>query len=224
MAGWWGPPPISTQLDVVATVPVADLDHGVDQVVDPVLLADLAEVGHQVATAVPPGVDGLDVAKPLEVGPAADHDHVVGVLAAPLDGHPLVALVRGDHEIGGPERPSLEEQQAGPHQRRAPIAELGVVHLGRQIVVVEQESGPGGLDQPAEREVGLGRVADVQHVDPPAHHLPAQLQRHPDEAPGELGDEADGPRGLERDRSGGSAPPRSPRSGRRGPCRPGRCR
>ena len=186
-----GAAPDQHAVDVVAAELVAQQLHRPDQVVHPVLLADLTEVDDQVAPALAPGrvrrVDG----QALEVGAGAHHVDVGRRHPASLDRDPLVALVGGDHQVGGLERLALQVPQPGqgPPARGA---ELGLVHLGREVVVVEQEPLAEQLPEAAERPVGLRRVADVEDVEAAAGHgHPDRLHRRAHEAPEELDDEAE---------------------------------
>ena len=118
MLGWWGPPPTSTQWMSSRPNSSRSSLHRPHQVVDPVLLADLAEVDEQVALALAPGRVGWVDGQALEVGTGAHHVHVAGRLPAPLDRDPPVALVGGDHQVGRLERLALQEPQPGQRPAR----------------------------------------------------------------------------------------------------------
>ena len=76
----------------------------------------------------PPTRIPLVHAEPSKIRSGAHHVDIVGFHAAAFDGELLVALVRGDAHIRGPECHPLEPQQRLVEQTA--LAELGFVHLG----------------------------------------------------------------------------------------------
>jgi len=162
------------------------------QVVDAVLLADLAEVDDEEAPPLRPGGDAPMHREPVEGGPGADDMDVGRLLAAAGGRDRFVALVRRDHDLSDAERHPFEPHQAA-EQRPVLAVELGGVHLRRKVVVVEHEHLAEQPPERAEQPVSLRRVAGMQHVEAASEQRhPEGEQRRHDEAPGELAHEAEG--------------------------------
>ena len=162
--------------DVVAAELVHDDVGGPHHDVDAVLRAHDADVGGQEPAA--PAQVGVRLAapQPLGVGSGADDGDVRGALAAPGDGDVPVGVVGGDHVVRGPVGPALQRPQAPVGQRRA-VREAGLVQLGAQVVVVEDE--PGAVDGPqgqGDRPEDVRRVAGLHDREPAG---PPRLERQP---------------------------------------------
>ena len=94
----------------------------------------------------------------VRVRPSADHRHVSGVPAAPVNGNLAVGLVRGDHVVSATVRAALQEPQPPVRQRTA--AEARLEEFGAQVMVVKHELGPlQRLEGHRERPEDVGRVA-----------------------------------------------------------------
>ena len=93
--------------------------QGANQVIDAVLLADLAQIDQQVAFALTPGWVGRIDRESAELR-AGSHDiDVLRALSAAGDGDLLVTLIGGDDDIGHAET-SASRATAGHRRMRPP--------------------------------------------------------------------------------------------------------
>ena len=109
---------------------------------------------------------GFGGVKALQVGGAAHHEHHVGAFAAARQRHVAVGLVGRDDDIGRGERESLGETRHAVAEAASP--ELGLVELGHDVVLVEDDPGAVQESVPAGgQEEEVGRVADVDDIEAP---------------------------------------------------------
>ena len=136
----------------------------VDQEVEPLLLADHPHVADEVACAALQLRPRRTQPKRIELRSGADHEHVLGRLAAAGARDRGVAVVGGDRDVGGAEVQPLEQPHRPPERPAAAV--LGLVELRADVVVVEDVAHPPGPQRPGDQEQRSGRVAAVQDVDP----------------------------------------------------------
>src|SRR5438128_870939 len=98
--------------DAMKIVPpelVAEVFHGANEMVDPILLADLAEIDEEMTLPLAPSGVRIEYAKAREIWPGThDEDHVRRLRAA-RQGDLLVAVVGRDDDVGDLEGSALEE-------------------------------------------------------------------------------------------------------------------
>jgi hypothetical protein len=102
--------------------------------------------------------------EPFDLRGAAHHEDPVGRHSAPPLGHRAVALVRGDDPVGSTEGGSLRPPHR-PVEQVLTAPEPGLVQLGHQVVLVEQETGAAALERHGDQEEQVRRVAGVYDVD-----------------------------------------------------------
>ena len=172
---------------------------GLHEQVDPVLRAHRAQVADQEAPAVLDRWIRLDREDALGVRRAAHDVHLLGRHAATLDRDAAVGLVGGDHRIGAAVGHALAPAQEPMHQA-ARAAALRHVHLGAQVMLVEEERRAEPAEQAADREVEVRRIAGMDHVQAPAapgKQRQDQAGRHGDRVLGQVRHQAGG-RGRQR--------------------------
>jgi hypothetical protein len=169
-------------MDVGAAHREHEVVHRMQQEVDALLLAHHADIADQVAPPVlEPLVRRAD-AHALEARSAAHHEHALGRHAAALDGDAPVGLVGGDGHIGAAECPALQPEHQAVEE--IPPAELGFVQLRVDVVVVEDELLAEQLEEPADQEEEVRRIAGMNHVEAArGEHPPAQRERLPARPP-----------------------------------------
>ena len=74
-----------------------------------------------------------------------------------------VALVGRDHHVGGAEVQPLEQHHQLPEE--AALAELGLVELGVDVVMIEDVALAEELERPGDEEDQIGRVAALDRVE-----------------------------------------------------------
>jgi hypothetical protein len=171
---------------------VDDVVRRADGQVDAVLGAHDADVRHEMPSAPAQGGHRVPAVQPQRVGAGADDGNVGAGLAAALDRDPRIRPVGRDDVVGRPEGGALQSEQP-PARQAASAREPGVVELGAQVVVVEDEAGAvAPTEEPGERPEDVGRVARLEHLEaagaPGAQHQP----RRGEEGVGVLEDEARG--------------------------------
>src|SRR5207247_7256796 len=102
-------------------------------------------------------------AQTLEARTAAHHEHLVGIHAAALDGDAAVRLVGRDGHVRGVECEPLERHHELPEE--AATAELRLIELRVDVVVVEDEFLPEELEEAADEEEEVRRIARVDRVE-----------------------------------------------------------
>src|SRR5712664_936953 len=131
--------------------------------VDALLLSHDADVADQVtAAALEPFVGGQDL-QAREARSTAHDEHPLGEHAAAPDRDAPVGLVGGDRHVGGAEGPVLKLE----HQAIEKItpAELRLVELGAEIVMVENEPLSEQLEKSTNQEEQVRRIARVYDVE-----------------------------------------------------------
>ena len=78
------------------------------------------EVGEQVRPPAPERLVGGDAAKSVDVRGAAHDEHVLWVLAAALESHVAIRVVRAEDDVGEPEGKLLREQRRTMQRHPAP--------------------------------------------------------------------------------------------------------
>ena len=131
------------------------------------------EVRDEVGLAVSQRRVGCGRDEPLEVGCAADDEDVLRTFAAALERDRAIRLVRRDHDVGERERPPLGGERQ-PVEEVSTAVEAGLVQLGNEVVVIEDERGPAALEHAHGGQQQIRRVARLHDLERLA---PGEAQR-----------------------------------------------
>src|SRR5688572_10140218 len=151
------------EVDVGSLQLVHQVADRLQQQVDALLPAHDADVPDQIALSAFQRFNRGDYLEAFQARASAHHEHALGRHAAALDGDAAVGVVGGDRHVGEAEGQALEQAHRLPEQVAA--AELGLVELRVGVVVVEHELLAEQLEQVADEEKEIRRVAGVDDVE-----------------------------------------------------------
>ncbi len=100
----------------------------------------------------------------VRIGSAHHHPHPVAIHPAARQGDFSVGLIGTDDQIGGCVRRLFQRQQA-PVEQPFASTELRLVHLGVQVVLIEDVPNAAGAPQQPEQPIGVRWIASVQHLE-----------------------------------------------------------
>jgi len=142
------------------------------QIIDPILLAHLAEIADQVGAALPQLRIGLDRMELVHIRTGAHNKDILRFFMAALQGDIAVGFIGNQDHPGGLESQFFEQKQCMVEQSAPPV-KFGRKHLGGKVMMIKDELLANQLVEQAEEKVSVGRIAGLQHV----KALPAQ---HPE--------------------------------------------